>query len=71
MQSRKDKEWGEKSLKNMIEIFLNPQNDTLGGEALGKAASIVSLEKSDDQSDEPSSLLTAEKLVKVMCLVCI
>ena len=29
-QSRKDSEWGEKALLNMIEICLNPDNETIG-----------------------------------------
>ena len=31
-QARKDSDWGERSLFNMVEICLNPENDTLGGE---------------------------------------
>ena len=30
--ARKDSEWGEKALFNMITICLNPDNETLGGE---------------------------------------
>ena len=30
--ARKDSEWGEKALFNMIMICLNPDNETLGGE---------------------------------------
>ena len=30
--ARKDSEWGEKALFNMIKICLNPGNETLGGE---------------------------------------
>ena len=29
-QSRKDSEWGERALLNMIEICLNPDNETVG-----------------------------------------
>ena len=32
--ARKDSEWGEKALFNMIMICLNPDNETLGGETL-------------------------------------
>lgn len=31
-QARKDSEWGEKALFCMIDICLNPENETLGGE---------------------------------------
>ncbi|KAJ3295051.1 Tetratricopeptide repeat protein 21B [Borealophlyctis nickersoniae] len=31
---RRDAEWGERALYNMVEIFLNPGNETIGGEAL-------------------------------------
>lgn len=31
-QARKDSDWGERSLFNMVEICLNPENETLGGE---------------------------------------
>ena len=31
-QARKDSDWGERSLFSMVEICLNPENETLGGE---------------------------------------
>ena len=31
-QARKDSDWGEKALFCMIDICLNPENETLGGE---------------------------------------
>ena len=31
-KARKDSDWGNLSIYNMIEICLNPDNDTLGGE---------------------------------------
>ena len=31
-QARKDSDWGERSLFRMVEICLNPENETLGGE---------------------------------------
>lgn len=31
-KARKDSDWGNLSIFNMIEICLNPDNDTLGGE---------------------------------------
>ncbi|KAJ3224194.1 Tetratricopeptide repeat protein 21B [Clydaea vesicula] len=57
--SRKDGEWNIKATHNMIEIFLNPDNDTVGGDAL------ESEEKPDEKTDsELLSLLTVEKLLK-------
>lgn len=32
-KARKDSDWGVKAIYNMIEICLNPDNETLGGEA--------------------------------------
>jgi tetratricopeptide repeat protein 21B len=34
LQSKQDSVWGVESLERMIEIVLNPNNETLGGEAL-------------------------------------
>ena len=31
-KARKDSEWGQKAMYNMIEICLNPDNETVGGE---------------------------------------
>ncbi|RKO89847.1 tetratricopeptide repeat domain 21B, partial [Blyttiomyces helicus] len=65
---RRDTEWGERALYNMIQIFLNPDNDTLGGEALESVAegstsggSVAGGEKSDS---ELLAILTADKLLK-------
>ncbi len=33
-QARRDSDWGEMALFNMIEICLNPDNDMIAGEAL-------------------------------------
>ena len=33
-RARRDLEWGERAVYNIIEIFLNPDYETLGGEAL-------------------------------------
>ncbi|KAJ3382196.1 Tetratricopeptide repeat protein 21B [Entophlyctis sp. JEL0112] len=59
---RKDAEWGTECLYNMIEIFLNPDNETLGGEVLESAADGNG---STDQTDaDILALLTADKLLK-------
>lgn len=31
-KARKDNDWGQNAVYNMIEICLNPDNDTVGGE---------------------------------------
>ena len=31
-KARKDSDWGQNAVYNMIEICLNPDNDTIGGE---------------------------------------
>lgn len=31
-KARKDSDWGQKAVYNMIEICLNPDNETIGGE---------------------------------------
>ncbi|KAI9346469.1 hypothetical protein BDR26DRAFT_855632 [Obelidium mucronatum] len=60
--ARRDSEWGQESLYNMIEIFLNPDNETMGGDVLEAAADSSG---SGDQSDaDILALLTADKLLK-------
>ncbi|KAJ1557716.1 Tetratricopeptide repeat protein 21B, partial [Nowakowskiella sp. JEL0078] len=60
-QIRKDTVWGERAIYQMIEIFLNPDNDTVGGEALEKIADSTRGNKTDS---ELLALLTADKLIK-------
>ncbi|KAJ3318719.1 Tetratricopeptide repeat protein 21B [Blyttiomyces sp. JEL0837] len=60
---RRDSEWGVESLYNMIEIFLNPDNDTLGGEAL-EAITDNSSEGGDKGDSDLLAILTADKLIK-------
>ncbi|KAJ3084734.1 Tetratricopeptide repeat protein 21B [Rhizoclosmatium hyalinum] len=60
--ARRDAEWGTESLFNMIEIFLNPDNETMGGDVLEAAADSSG---SGDQTDaDILALLTADKLLK-------
>jgi tetratricopeptide repeat protein 21B len=58
---RRDAKWGERAVYNMIEIFLNPENETIGGEALDASKSKSAEEKTDN---ELLALLTADKLLK-------
>jgi tetratricopeptide repeat protein 21B len=61
--ARKDVEWGEKALYNMIEIFLNPDEDTIGGEALENKNS-----SSDDRGTNTDLMVfySADKIIKAL-----
>ncbi|KAJ3123687.1 Tetratricopeptide repeat protein 21B [Physocladia obscura] len=60
--ARRDSEWGIESLYNMIEIFLNPDNETIGGDVLEAVADGGG---SGDQNDaDILALFTADKLIK-------
>ncbi|KAI8590199.1 hypothetical protein BDZ88DRAFT_415862 [Geranomyces variabilis] len=61
---RKDNEWGERALNHMIEIFLNPDNETLGGEALENATDESSAAGARKGESELLAVLTADKLLK-------
>jgi tetratricopeptide (TPR) repeat protein len=61
---RSDQVWGEKATQYLIELFLNPNNELLGGEALDST-----LESSKSSSDwkadsELVGILTADQLIK-------
>ncbi|CAH3021819.1 unnamed protein product [Porites evermanni] len=60
--ARKDSEWGEKAVYNMIEICLNPDNETLGGETFDAVDGDVS--QNEKQDSEMMAVRTAEKLLK-------
>lgn len=61
--ARKDSQWGEKATINMIEICLNPDSETIGGEAFetGDAYGSSGIDKQDS---ETAAIATAEKLLK-------
>lgn len=64
-KSRKDSDWGHLAVYNMIEICLNPDNDTIGGEVFetveGGGGQPADKEKADS---EQMAVRTAEKLLK-------
>ena len=60
-KARRDNEWGQRSIYNMIEICLNPDNITLGGEVFESVDSDVHAESRDSQE---MALRTADKLLK-------
>lgn len=63
---RKDSVWGERACHQLIEIFLNPGDETMGGEAL-KGTVDSSQSTSDLNADmDLVGVLTADKLIKVI-----
>ncbi|XP_061174848.1 tetratricopeptide repeat protein 21B-like isoform X2 [Saccostrea echinata] len=61
-KARKDNEWGNLSIYNMIEICLNPDNDTLGGEVFEDEG--TGAVDRDKMESEQVAVRTAEKLLK-------
>ncbi|XP_068223465.1 tetratricopeptide repeat protein 21B-like [Palaemon carinicauda] len=61
-KSRKDDEWGQRAIYNMIEICLNPDNDTIGGETFESVDGEVAQSGARDTQD--MAIRTADKLLK-------
>ncbi|XP_078334495.1 tetratricopeptide repeat protein 21B-like isoform X4 [Crassostrea virginica] len=61
-KARKDSDWGNLSIYNMIEICLNPDNDTLGGEVFEDEG--TGTVDRDKMESEQVAVRTAEKLLK-------
>ncbi|XP_027210397.1 tetratricopeptide repeat protein 21B-like isoform X1 [Penaeus vannamei] len=61
-KARKDQEWGQRAIYNMIEICLNPDNDTIGGETFESVDSEVNQSGARDTLD--MAIRTADKLLK-------
>ncbi|KAK3857879.1 hypothetical protein Pcinc_020970 [Petrolisthes cinctipes] len=61
-KARKDDEWGQRAIYNMIEICLNPDNDTIGGETFETVDGEVSQSGARDTLD--MAIRTADKLLK-------
>ncbi|KAH6596442.1 hypothetical protein BASA50_005148 [Batrachochytrium salamandrivorans] len=60
---RRDAQWGERSLHHLIDMFLNPGNETIGGGALGNRSD--ELDSTDVHSDGGVlGIRTAGKLIK-------
>ncbi|CAI4231394.1 unnamed protein product [Auanema sp. JU1783] len=59
-RARKDSEWGEKSICNMIEICLNPDNEVLGGESIDF--------EDGDPADREIGVKTAERFLNELRL---
>ncbi|KAG1679081.1 Tetratricopeptide repeat protein 21B [Nymphon striatum] len=62
-KARRDIIWGEKAAYNMIEICINPDNNTLGGETFESVDSELS-QKNADMDSQEVAIRTAEKLFK-------
>ncbi|KAF3843060.1 hypothetical protein F7725_001909 [Dissostichus mawsoni] len=62
-KARKDNDWGQNAVYNMIEIYLNPDNDTMGGEVFQNLDGDIG-NSTEKQESEQLSVRTAEKLLK-------
>ncbi|XP_052805384.1 tetratricopeptide repeat protein 21B-like isoform X2 [Mya arenaria] len=63
--ARKDSDWGHQATFSMVEICLNPDSDTIGGEVFESVEGEVSQSESREKTDsEQMAVRTAEKLLK-------
>ncbi|XP_035377935.1 tetratricopeptide repeat protein 21B [Electrophorus electricus] len=62
-KARKDDDWGQNAVYNMIEICLNPDNETLGGEVFENLDGDMG-NSTEKQESEQLAVRTAEKLLK-------
>ncbi|KAM5158028.1 tetratricopeptide repeat protein 21A [Mantella aurantiaca] len=62
-KARKDSDWGEMSITNMIQICLNPDNEIIGGEVFDSLDEDNSL-SGERRDSEKLGIRTAEKLLK-------
>ncbi|XP_020499812.1 tetratricopeptide repeat protein 21B [Labrus bergylta] len=62
-KARKDNDWGQNAVYNMIEIYLNPDNDTMGGEVFETLDGEIG-NSTEKQESEQLAVRTAEKLLK-------
>lgn len=62
-KARKDCDWGQNALYNMIEICLNPDNETVGGEVFENLDRDLG-NSSEKQESVQLAVRTAEKLLK-------
>merc|ERR1719239_679559 len=65
-KSRKDSDWGSSAIYNMIEICLNPDNETIGGEVFDSVEGEGGRTNSDKDklNSELMAVRTAEKLIR-------
>ncbi|KAK7913141.1 hypothetical protein WMY93_013352 [Mugilogobius chulae] len=62
-KARNDSDWGRDAAYNMIEICLNPDNDTIGGEVFENLDGEMG-NSTEKQESEQMAVRTAEKLLK-------
>ncbi|KAM4626732.1 tetratricopeptide repeat protein 21B [Discoglossus pictus] len=62
-KARKDSDWGQNAVYNMIEICLNPDNETVGGEVFENLDGDVG-NSTEKQESVQLAVRTAEKLLK-------
>ncbi|XP_001096248.2 tetratricopeptide repeat protein 21B isoform X1 [Macaca mulatta] len=62
-KARKDRDWGQNALYNMIEICLNPDNETIGGEVFENLDGDLG-NSTEKQESVQLAVRTAEKLLK-------
>uniref|UniRef100_A0A8C3RQ45 Tetratricopeptide repeat domain 21B n=1 Tax=Chelydra serpentina TaxID=8475 RepID=A0A8C3RQ45_CHESE len=62
-RARKDTDWGQNAVYNMIEICLNPDNETVGGEVFENLDGDIS-NSTEKQESVQLAVRTAEKLLK-------
>uniref|UniRef100_A0A8C6WI64 Tetratricopeptide repeat protein 21B n=1 Tax=Neogobius melanostomus TaxID=47308 RepID=A0A8C6WI64_9GOBI len=62
-KARKDNDWGQNAAYNMIEICLNPDNATMGGEVFANLDEEMGNSTEKQESDQ-LAVRTAEKLLK-------
>ncbi|XP_074856704.1 tetratricopeptide repeat protein 21B isoform X2 [Carettochelys insculpta] len=62
-RARKDSDWGQNAVYNMIEICLNPDNETVGGEVFENLEGDVG-NSTEKQESVQLAVRTAEKLLK-------
>uniref|UniRef100_A0A8C0G591 Tetratricopeptide repeat protein 21B n=1 Tax=Chelonoidis abingdonii TaxID=106734 RepID=A0A8C0G591_CHEAB len=62
-RARKDSDWGQNAVYNMIEICLNPDNETVGGEVFENLDGDIG-NSTEKQESMQLAVRTAEKLLK-------
>uniref|UniRef100_A0A674KDV8 Tetratricopeptide repeat protein 21B n=1 Tax=Terrapene triunguis TaxID=2587831 RepID=A0A674KDV8_9SAUR len=62
-RARKDSDWGQNAVYNMIEICLNPDNETVGGEVFENLDGDIG-NSTEKQESVQLAVRTAEKLLK-------
>ncbi|XP_078085798.1 tetratricopeptide repeat protein 21B [Mustelus asterias] len=63
-KARRDSDWGQSSIYNMIQICLNPDNEILGSNLFETLDEDLSEESSEKKETDQLAVRTAEKLLK-------